>query len=200
MKVQFGLSERRSNTSYAPLAVIGHLLMCADFFAPLRAIEWPLKTVEHSVFDKLVEFIVSVLAGVRSIQAIDTSIRPDQVLAQAFGQQQFAQQATVARTMDAFTPETLEQLQTAFECLYRAHGLARQHRFRREELWLDHDLTGLPISRYAEGSARGYFAGKKTPAGDNWCESAPPPIMKHCCRVCLQAISMAQKPYRKVFS
>jgi hypothetical protein len=198
MKVQFGLSTRRSNSSYAPLAVIGYFLTRANFFEPLRAVSLPLKAIEHSVWDKLVEFIVSVLAGARSIQTIDTSIRPDGLLAYAFGQAQFAQQATVARTLDAFTPEALAALQTAFAELYHAHGLARQHNFRRAWLWLDHDPTGLPVSRHAAGSTRGYFAGKKMSSGANSSGSVPATIMKPSPRLCLPAINMAQTPSQTV--
>jgi hypothetical protein len=35
-------------------------------------------------------------------------------------------------------------------------------------MWLDGDLTGLPASRRAEGSTKGYFAGEKTASVANW--------------------------------
>ena len=45
-------------------------------------------------------------------------------------------------------------------------------------LTADIDLTGLPASKQAEGSRKGYFSGKKGGVDANWPASVPLNIMK----------------------
>ena len=77
----------------------------------------------------------------------------------------FADQSTISRTLDAFTPVTVAQLRTAVEQIYMREGRALHHPFDQELLFLDIDLIGLPAGRHAEASTKGYFSGKKTVAG-----------------------------------
>jgi len=46
-------------------------------------------------------------------------------------------------------------------------GRIFRHAFAEDWLYLDIDLTPLPISKHAEGSTKGKFA-KKTPTGVKW--------------------------------
>jgi hypothetical protein len=39
-------------------------------------------------------------------------------------------------------------------------------------------LTGLPASRHAEGSTKGYFPGEKTVSGANWRACASDPMAR----------------------
>jgi hypothetical protein len=98
----------------------------------------------------------------------DLVLRPNLGLAQSWGQAQFAQQSTLADALDAFDQSSIGSLRTAFEKILKAHANALSHDYRRGDLWLDGDLTGLPASRHAEGSTKGYFAGKKTVLDANW--------------------------------
>ncbi len=70
--------------------------------------------------------------------------------------------------MDAFEQESIKALRAAFESLLMRCSGALRHDFRKGDLWLDGDLTGLPASRRAEGSAKGYFSGEKTASDGNW--------------------------------
>lgn len=169
-------------TAYAPLAAFGYALRRAGVLQPLQAVDLPIKTIDHAPGDKLVEALVLILAGGRSTSQIDLLLRPNLPLAQAWGQTQFAQQSTVARTLDAFDAESIDSLRYAFEILLKQHSLALSHDFRSGHLWLDGDLTGLPASRRAEGSTKGYFAGKKTVSDGNWRVSVLPHMGKHSAR------------------
>jgi hypothetical protein len=113
----------------------------------------------------LVEALVLVLAGGRATSQVDLLLRPNVALAQAWGQSQFAQQATLAHTLDAFTSDTIISLRTAFETILHQQSKALRHDFRTGDLFLDDDLFGLPAARHAEGSTKGYFAGEKTASG-----------------------------------
>jgi hypothetical protein len=126
-----------------------------------------MKTLTHSPSDKLTEALVLILAGGRATAQIDLLLRPNTSLAWAWGQSQFAQQSTVADTLDAMTEAALHDLQQGFELWMQTWSHTCQHDFRRGGLIWDGDLTGLPASRHAEGSRKGYFAGKKTARGVN---------------------------------
>ena len=154
--------------NYAPLAAFGYALGRAGVLNPLHEVALPIKTLDHSPFDKLIEALVLILAGGRATSQADLLLRPNQSLARGWGQERFAQQATLAGTLDAFDESSIASLRTAFEAILRADGAALSHDYRSGGMWLDGDLTGLPASRRAAGSTKGYFAGKKTASDANW--------------------------------
>ena len=151
-----------AQAAYVPLAALGYALRRAHVLDPLDEVAVPIKTVLHTPGDKLVEALVLILAGGRSSAQADLLLRPNRPLAQAWGQLQFAQQSTLADTLDAFNPDSLSALRTAFETIMMQWSPALAHDFRTGRLFIDDDLTGLPASRRAEGSTKGYFAGEKT--------------------------------------
>jgi hypothetical protein len=109
------------------------------------------------------------MSGCHAVCQIDTRIRPDKALAQAWGLANFAQQSTVADTLDRFTDLSVHQLRAATSRIYLREGQALRHDSAREGLLiLDIDLTALPASQHAEGSTKGYFSGKKGGTGGNW--------------------------------
>jgi hypothetical protein len=57
--------------------------------------------------------VVSVLADCASLKQINTRLRPATALAAAWGRERFADQSTITRVLDAFTPLTVAQLRTA---------------------------------------------------------------------------------------
>ena len=137
-----------------------------DFFAPLwEHVQLGGKTIDQAPHQKLLDVVVSMLADCSSLKQIHTRLRPDTALAAAWGRDVFADQSTISRTLDAFTPATVAQLRTAVERIYVREGRALHHPFDQELLFLDIDLTGLPAGRPAEASTKGYFSGKKTVAG-----------------------------------
>lgn len=164
-----------ATTSHVPLAALGYALGCAGVLSPLHEVALSIKTRSHSPSGKLIEALVLILAGGRATAQAELLLRPNRGLACGWGQDQFAEQSTLARTLDAFDEESITGLRTAFEAILRSYGGAPCHDYRRGDLWLDGDLTGLPASRRAEGSTKGYFAGKKTVSDANWhaCVSGP---------------------------
>lgn len=152
------------DTQFAPLAVVGYCLTRTHFFAPLAEVLVCKKALRHQAHEKLLDVVVSILANCSSLRQIDLRIRPDLVLAEAWGRAQFAQQSTLADTLDAFTVKSIDQLRRASQTLWQQHGRTRCHNFT-ERLLLDIDLTGLPASRLAEGSEKGYFSQRKNSYG-----------------------------------
>jgi hypothetical protein len=190
-----GISAMKSNTQYAPLAALGYFLRQQDFFAPLREhLDLDCKTVVHEPAQKLLDIVVSILADWASIKQINTRLRAETALAAAWGHTVFAEQSTLSRVLDAFTPLTVAQLRNAVEHIYLRQGYALHHPFDQELLFLDIDLTGLPASRHAEGSTKGYFSGKKIAVDANLLASVPRNIMKAWCPCSIPAT----KPVRPV--
>jgi hypothetical protein len=157
-----------AKVSHVPLAALGYALQRAHVLDSLYEVALPIKTIDHCPGDKLVEALVLVLAGGRATSQIDLLLRPNLALALAWGQPQFAQQSTVAEALDAFTADSIASLRTAFEVILRQCALSLRHDFRTGYLYLDDDLTGLPASRHAVGSTKGYFAGEKTVSVASW--------------------------------
>jgi len=156
MQTVVRLTPMPDETSFAPLGVLGYCLTRTEFLTPLWSeLTLALKTVDHSPQDKLLDLLVSILAGCRAVMQVNTRLRPDRALARAWGRAQFADQSTLARTLDAFTPEAADQLRRGSEALFRRHSHTFRHDFDSEWLWLDIDLSPLPSSRHAECSTKG---------------------------------------------
>lgn len=186
--------------AHVPLAALGYALQRAHVLDPLRPVTLPIKTIDHSPTDKIIEAVVLILAGGRATSQIDLLLRPNRGLAQAWGQAQFAQQSTFADALDAFATDNLSQLRCAFETITQQQGHAPAHDFRTGRLWLDDDLTGLPASRRAEGSTYGYLAGEKTKSGVNSRASVCPAIARRSGRCCIRAVPMGLPRSNRVWN
>ena len=157
------LTQMPTETSFAPLGVVGYCLTRTHFLDPVWSeLDLPLKTVDHTPDAKLQDVEVSVLTGCRSIAQVNTRLRPDIALAHAWGRDRFADQSTLTRVLDAFTPTHVDQLRRGCEALFRRESQVLHHDFAQSWLFLDIDLTPLPISKHAEGSTKGKFEQKNS--------------------------------------
>src|SRR5215218_3768836 len=96
---------KTEQSEYVPLAVLGYAWRRAGILAPLEALQLPIKAITHQPTEKLLEGLVLILAGGRATQQVDLLLRPNLSLAQGWGQAQFAQQSTVADTLDRLTAD-----------------------------------------------------------------------------------------------
>jgi len=150
------LTDMPNETSYAPLGVLGYCLTRTGFLAPIwTELELGMKTVDHSPQDKLQDIVISILAGCRGVAQVNTRLCPDLALACAWGRKQFADQSQLARALDSFNASHLAQLRHGSEGWFRRESRVLRHDYIHDWLWLDIDLTPLPISKHAEGSTKG---------------------------------------------
>ena len=155
------LTDMPNETGFAPLGVLGYCLTRTQCLSPIWAgLDLGMKSVDHSPQDKLQDVVTSILAGCRAVSQVNTRLCPDLALAYAWGRERFADQSQLARTLDAFDAIHIEQLRHGSEVLFRRESRVWRHDYDRDRLWLDIDLTPLPISKRAEGSTKGKF-GKK---------------------------------------
>lgn len=166
MKVEIVLDPLANHTQYAPLAILGYCLTKTGFLKQVWSeIEWSMKTVRHKPTEKLQDMLVSILAGNTAVSKINTKLRPDRTLAQAWQREEFAEQSTIADTLNALGGEQLAQLRQGSQAIFRANSQTMKHDFERQWLMVDIDPTGLPASRRAQGGRKGYFSGKRNQYG-----------------------------------
>jgi len=161
MDIKFGLTDEFTNTQYAPLVALCAHYQHQQVLVPLEKVALPMKIRVFSPVCKLVQVLVSILAGCETLTAFNSQLDGESGLAAIWGWLRFADQSTLSRTLDALTLMNIEQLRTATTLIWRSISHTRQHDWRGF-LLLDFDLSGLPCSPRAEASQKGYFSGKKT--------------------------------------
>lgn len=166
MSIQFGLSPDLSNTQYAPVAALARAYQTQNRLKPLeRVISSPPKS-EYPLSNQLTQVLLSILVGCEYLVMVNTKLRPERKLAQLYRIDHFAHQSTLSRSLDGLTQTNLEQLKAAVRQISHQSSRTLAHDWRGY-LELDYDLSGLPCGAQAQGSKKGYFAGKKTSQGDN---------------------------------
>jgi hypothetical protein len=162
MKAQIVLEALPTHTQYVPLAVLGYCLTRTGFLEPVWGeIEWSMKTIKHRPTEKLQDMLVSILAGNEAVYQINTHLRPDLTLAAAWNRELFAEQSSVANTLDALGEQQTAQLRVGSQRLFRQYSQTMRHDFEKQWLMVDIDPTGLLASRKAEGSRKGYISGRR---------------------------------------
>ena len=132
-------------TSSASLAANGIKLAELKLFEPIKQqVQIAQKTVKDTPTDKLYDALISLLAGAHGLVEINTRLRADTALQRAFGRSRCAEQSVVQDTLNACTPENVEQMEQAMESIYRQHSQGYQHDYQARFQVLDVDKSGLP--------------------------------------------------------
>jgi hypothetical protein len=161
MKIDFDLCEADCNSEYAPLAALCALYQQKNLFQPLDQITETTRNGVYPLKDKLIQVLLSMLAGCETLSEVNLKLRPERLLAQQWGWEQIADQSTLSRTLDQLSLEQIEQLRRGTTQIWRSFSQISQHNWHGF-LWLEYDLSGLPCSAHAQESQKGYFGGKKT--------------------------------------
>lgn len=162
MTIELSLTDGLTNTNYAPLAALSAHYQQNQRLKPLAGVQIPMRTRVFSPCDKLVQVLLSVLAGCETLSEVNSKLKQEQALATAWQWKRFADQSSLSRTLDALTLMNIGQLRAAVTEIWRPRSQTRRHDWRGY-LWLDFDLSGLPCGPQAQESQKGYFSGKKTP-------------------------------------
>jgi len=161
MRIKVNLTKAPYNTKYAPLAVLAAIYRQNQRLDPLNQLTVRRKKVTYSLQDKLEQVLLSILAGCKYLSEINTKLQTEVNLAQAWGWPQFADQSTLSRCLEQLTQMNLDELAQVSTCFWRARSRTLSHDWRGH-LCLDLALSGLPSSKKAEGSSKGFFSDKKT--------------------------------------
>lgn len=166
MTLEFDQTDELVNTQYAPLAALLAHYQQNQVFKPLHQVEMRMKSRDFTPHDKLKQVAVSILAGCQTLSEVNQKLKQERWLAEAGGWTRFADQSGLSRTLDALTLMNITQLRQAQTQIWQNQSQTRCHDWRGY-LWLDFDLSGLPCSKRAEASQKGYFSGKKTALDGN---------------------------------
>jgi hypothetical protein len=167
MTIEFGLTDELVNSQYAPLAALSAHYQQNLMLKPLEEVQIPIKERDFSPSDKLIQVLLSVLAGCETLSEANVRLKPEIGLANVWQWDRFADQSCLSRTLDALTLMNIDQLRGATNLIWRSHSLTIHHDWRGY-LWLDFDLSGLPCGKQAQESQKGYFSGKKTSPDASW--------------------------------
>src|SRR6266699_1601841 len=153
-------------SSCASLAAIGVTLRQRDLFGPIRKlVRIGQKTVKHTPHDKLYDAFIAMLAGAHGLVEINSRLRADAALQEAFGRSSCAEQSLVQETLDACTSENVTQMEQAMESIYRQHSQGYRHDYARQYQILDVDMSGMPCGPKAAFASKGYFAKQRNRRG-----------------------------------
>jgi hypothetical protein len=152
-------TEPMTFTPCASLAALGYHLQQIKLFEPVREqVRIAQKTITHTPIDKLYDAFITILAGAHGVVEVNTRLRSDMALQQAFGRSACADQSTIQDTLNAGTSENVTQLTAALTAIYRAHGQGYRHHYHDRRQLLDVDLSGMPCGPKAALATKGYFA------------------------------------------
>jgi hypothetical protein len=148
-------------TPHATLCAIGIRIRSLKLFDTIKEhVLIKQKTIRHTPIEKLNDAFIAILAGAHGLSEINTRLRSDESLQRAFGRSSCAEQSVVQQTLNACTPRNVVEMEQAMNLIFRRHSKAYSHNYRRRWQLLDIDMTGLPCSKRAELSAKGYFSTK----------------------------------------
>lgn len=160
-----GFGVQRS-TAHASLAALGVHLQRLDLFGPIREqVRIPQKTVRYTPTDKLYDAFIALLAGAHGLVEVNGRLRPDVALQAAFGRTACAEQSVVQDTLDACTEGTVQQLEAAWNLIFRRQSQAYRHPYQTSWQILDVDMSGMPCGKKAALATAGYFAKQRNRRG-----------------------------------
>lgn len=153
------------STTHVPLCAIGTVLKEKDFFDPIhQTVDIEQKAIEYRPTDKLVFAALGIIAGAETVSEINTVLRPHRPLLLGFGYDKCADQSVIQDTINAATPENVEQLESAMAQIWQQHnriGLTLLDEPPQQATTIDMDLSPLPTSKRAQKSEKGYVAKNK---------------------------------------
>lgn len=160
------MSKANRISGCASLAVMGHWMRQRGIWEAVeQQVVIEQKVVRYQPLDKLLDALITMLAGGHGLVEANTRVREDVGLQRAFGGSGCADQSVISDTLNACTSQTVGQMQQALQDIYRAHSQGYRHDYDHGLQVLDVDMSGLPAGRTGEGVTQGYFAGVKNRRG-----------------------------------
>lgn len=162
--------KMQANSSYASLCALAPLIESRGIFDHIhQGVSIPQKKLDYRPSDKLVFVVLGIMSGCEVVFDLNRKLRVDQPLLRAFGYQKCADQSVIQQTLNAATEENVCQLEDALKAIWDENNLTAlflESAQKEEKVeTIDMDLSGMPASKNAEGSTKGYFAGKKNVHG-----------------------------------
>lgn len=153
-------------TPRASLAALGMKFQQLGIFRPVdRNVRIAQKVVKYKPVEKLLDALITILAGAHGLVEANKRVRPDRALQRAFGRNGCAEQSVISGTLDACTTENVEQMREAKKAIYQQHSAGYRHNYECALQLLDIDMTGQPCGKKAAFASKGYFAKQRNRRG-----------------------------------
>jgi hypothetical protein len=166
MTLKIDFTYELTNTRFAPLAVLLALYQDKNLLEPLQQVLIPMRNRYFEPAEKLIQILVSILAGCETLSEVTTTLKQERSLASILRSDHFADQSSLSRTLDELTLKNIDELRASTAQIWKSHSQVIPRDWRKF-LWLDYDLSALPCGPLAEKAMKGYFAEKKTPTDAN---------------------------------
>jgi hypothetical protein len=140
-----------SLTQHAMLVAWGQYAQCLGLIAGLEAVSLRQKTIKHRPQTKVIEFLVAILGGLPHLKDLSHAAHPlvqDQEVAKAWKQPAWADHSGVSRTLSGLARDEVGPIVEVLDVLSRPiidREVVLAWR-DRDEIVLDCDLTGRPVS------------------------------------------------------
>lgn len=140
-----------TNTEHGLLVAFGEFLRQHGLLEQLMEVPINQKQVSFAPQTKLVEFLAGIMSGLEYLSDLNDSAHPlatDHIVAQAWGQTNFAHYSTVSRTLDCCDAQTVHAVQQAIRAFNRpfVQGAVQELARTGKPLVYDLDLTGQAVS------------------------------------------------------
>jgi hypothetical protein len=153
-------------TPRAPLAALGMKFHQLGIFRPVeKSVRIAQKAVKYKPVEKLMDALITILAGAHGLVEANKRVRADRALQRAFGRDGCAEQSVISQTLDACTAENVAQMRQAKKEIYQQHSAGYHHDYGRSLQLLDIDMTGQPCGKKAVFASKGYFAKQRNRRG-----------------------------------
>jgi Transposase DDE domain group 1 len=158
--------KNKTNSAYASLCAISPVIKDKKVFDVIhQKVSIQQKTVEYKPTDKLVFVVLGIMSGCDVIFDLNRKLRIDRPLLKAFGYGKCADQSVIQDTLNAVTQENINEMEEALKTLWDENNLTIQILENAMSAGkvetIDMDLSGMPASKKAECSTKGYFSDQK---------------------------------------
>lgn len=157
---------QEQETQHALLIPWGRFASEIGLTSGIAAVKLHQKHYRHTPNAKVLEFLVAILSGTKYLQEISLAAHPldkDVTVAQAWGQESWADYSGISRTLSQLSWEEVRALVAVLQQVSQPFIQQELHVLRRtgQPLQYDGDLTGLPVSNSSQSyphAAYGHMA------------------------------------------
>ena len=108
MTVEIGFTHELTNSQFAPLAALCAHYQQKHVLESLSEVEIPIRARDFCAADKLIQVVLSILAGCATLSEVNHLLTPERGLASVWGWEHFADQSNLSRTLDALTLKNID--------------------------------------------------------------------------------------------
>ena len=111
MSLEIGFTDEFTKAQYAPLAVLCAHYQSNQLLDPLKQVPIPMKSRVFGPGDKLIQVLVSILAGCGPLYEVNERLKPETGLASLWGWEAFSDQSNLSRVLGALSLKQIGPLE-----------------------------------------------------------------------------------------